>query len=424
MSAIGNIEKIVWLLVSCCYLYQIYYIIYMILKRREKEPEIKNHRQNKFGIIISARNEEMVIGHLLDSINAQTYSSDKIDIYVIADNCSEGDKTAEISESKGAHVVVRNRPDLVGKGYAIDYLFSTMDENLNGCDAFIVLDADNVLDKNYIAEMNKVFNRGYRVITSYRNSKNYGSNWISAGYSLWFMRESRYLNEARMNLNVSCAISGTGFLVHSDIIKKMGGWKYFLLTEDIEFTIDNVIKGEKIGYAKDAVLYDEQPVKFSQSWRQRMRWAKGFYQVMGKYGGKLAYNAFFKRNFSCFDMLMVIFPAVILSIICVFALLLGVYDAVFVKSSWRILTYAVVPNVAQLSCFYLFMYSIGLITTVSEWDSINCSTAKKFLYTFTFPLYLATQIPIAIVALFKKVEWKPISHTVVKTVDEIKKEEK
>ncbi len=420
MGAIASIEKILWIVVTCCYLYQVYYVIYMILKPEKKEKEPEDIKYNRYGIIISARNEETVIGHLLDSINSQTYPSEYVDIYVIADNCSEGDKTAEISESKGARVVVRNRPDLIGKGYAIDYLFSQMDENLNGCDAFIVLDADNVLDKNYIHEMNKVFNKGYRVITSYRNSKNYGSNWISAGYSLWFMRESRYLNEARMNLNVSCAISGTGFLVHSDIIKKAGGWKYFLLTEDIEFTIDNVIKGEKFGYAKDAVLYDEQPTKFSQSWRQRMRWAKGFYQVMGNYGGKLAYNAFFKRNFSCFDMLMVIFPAVILSIVCAFVFLLGVYDAIFIKSSWRILTYTLMPNLAQLSCFYIFIYSLGLITTVSEWDSINCSNFKKILYTFTFPIYLATIIPISIVALFKKVEWKPITHTVVRTVDEIK----
>lgn len=420
MGAINSISKLIWLLVSCCYLYQVYYIIYMILKRREKEPLSLNNKINKIGIIISARNEEAVIGHLLDSINAQNYPRDMIDVYVIADNCSPEDKTAEISESKGANVVIRNRPDLVGKGYALDYLFSTMDDNLNGCAAFIVLDADNVLDKNYVAEMNKVFNKGYRVITSYRNSKNYGSNWISAGYALWFMRESKYLNEARMNLNISCAISGTGFLVHSDIIKKAGGWKYFLLTEDIEFTIDNVTKGEKIGYAKNAVLYDEQPVKFSQSWRQRMRWAKGFYQVMGKHGKNLAYNAFVKRNFSCFDMLMVIFPAVILSIVCAFTFCLGIYDAIFVKSSLRILTYALVPNFAQIFCFYIFMYSIGLITTVSEWDHINCSAFKKIMYTFTFPIYLATQIPIAIVALFKKVEWKPITHSVVVTVDDIK----
>ena len=38
--------------------------------------------------------------------------------------------------------------------------------------------------------MNRTFSEGYEIITSYRNSKNYGDNWITAGYALWFLRES------------------------------------------------------------------------------------------------------------------------------------------------------------------------------------------------------------------------------------------
>ena len=61
-------------------------------------------------------------------------------------------------------------------------------------DGFFVFDADNVLSPNYITEMNKTFSQGYETITSYRNSKNYGDNWITAGYALWFLRESKFLN--------------------------------------------------------------------------------------------------------------------------------------------------------------------------------------------------------------------------------------
>jgi cellulose synthase/poly-beta-1,6-N-acetylglucosamine synthase-like glycosyltransferase len=143
--------------------------------------------------------------------------------------------------------------------------------------------------------MNKVFSDGYDIITSYRNSKNYDSNWISAGYSLWFLRESKYLNYSRMLLDTSCAISGTGFCVSRSVIEKDGGWKYYLLTEDIEFTIDHVLKGYKIGFAPNAVLYDEQPTTFSQSWLQRLRWSKGFLQVWMKYGGRLIKGIFTKR---------------------------------------------------------------------------------------------------------------------------------
>lgn len=105
--------------------------------------------------------------------------------------------------------------------------------------------------------MNKTFGLGFEAITSYRNSKNYGTNWISAGYSLWFLREAKYLNNARLELNTSCAISGTGFLLSRKLVEENGGWKHHLLTEDVEFSVDSVIQGKKIGYCSTAMLYDE-----------------------------------------------------------------------------------------------------------------------------------------------------------------------
>ena len=134
--------------------------------------------------------------------------------------------------------------------------------------------------------MNRTFCDGYDIITSYRDSKNYGSNWISAGYALWFLRETRYLNHARFLLGTSCAVSGTGFFFSQRILEKNGGWPFHLLTEDIEFTVHNIINGEKVGFCSKAVLYDEQPVSFRQSCRQRMRWAKGYIQVFQKYGAQ------------------------------------------------------------------------------------------------------------------------------------------
>lgn len=88
-------------------------------------------------------------------------------------------------------------------------------------------------------------------------------------------------------LGTNCAISGTGFLLSSKVVQKYGGWKFHLLTEDIEFSIVNAIEGERIGYCGKAILYDEQPTTFRQSWTQRLRWSKGFYQVIWKYGTSL-----------------------------------------------------------------------------------------------------------------------------------------
>ena len=91
--------------------------------------------------------------------------------------------------------------------------------------------------------------------------KSYGSNWISAGTGLWFLREAKYINNPRMQLGVSCLVSGTGFLMHKDIVKENGGWNFFLLTEDVQFSVNSILKGEKIGYCEDAIFYDEQPLR-------------------------------------------------------------------------------------------------------------------------------------------------------------------
>ena len=77
---------------------------------------------------------------------------------------------------------------------------------------------------------------GNDAITSYRNTKNYGDNWISSGYGLWFLRESMYLNYARNKVGASAAISGTGFFFSNEVLKDIGGWPFHLLTEDIGVT--------------------------------------------------------------------------------------------------------------------------------------------------------------------------------------------
>ena len=85
----------------------------------------------------------------------------------------------------------------VGKGYALDYLFRRIfeDQGEQAYEGFFVFDADNLVDPQFVREMNKMFDTGeYAALTSYRNSKNFCDNWISAGYALWFLREARYLN--------------------------------------------------------------------------------------------------------------------------------------------------------------------------------------------------------------------------------------
>ncbi len=418
-NSINNINAIVVILFTVMFIYQYYYVLVVLLKHNNYRVNGKEkNKKNKFAVIVSARNESNVIEEFIHTVDLQDYPSELVDVYVVADNCS--DDTAQKAREAGAYVYERFDIDKIGKGYALDFLFNKLRNKKIKYDGYFIFDADNLLSGNYISEMNNVFNNGYKIVTSYRNSKNYDSNWISAGYSLWFLRESKYLNYARMLLGNSCAVSGTGFLVSSDIIDKNNGWKYHLLTEDIEFTIDSVINREKIGYCNSACFYDEQPTSFRDSWNQRMRWSKGFYQVFFKYGYKLFESIFKNRDFSCYDMFMTISPTMIIS---VFIIMLNIITLLYslIFNDLKTINLSIKYIYAYFINTYFITYILGLLTTVTEWNNIQCKGYKKILYTFTFPLFMFTYMPISICSIFKKVEWKQIKHSINKSIEDIEK---
>lgn len=412
MGVVELINFIIMCLFFVCYSYQFFYIPVSLLGKHRPHSAVKIHR---YAVLIAARNEREVIGQLIDSVRAQDYPAELIDIFVAADNCT--DDTALIARSHGAVVYERQNRELVGKGYALRFLLSEIGRRADGdYDGFFVLDADNILSPDYISEMNKTFSDGYEIVTSYRNSKNYGDNWISAGYALWFLREARYLNNARMLLGSSCAVSGTGFMFSRRIIENCGGWNFFLLTEDIEFTIANVIKGEKIGYCPTAVLYDEQPVSFRQSWRQRLRWSRGYMQVFACYGGALLRGVFKNRSLSCYDMAMNIMPAAVLSCVSVVVNVTAAFVNFGNGGELSALALSLGQTVLNL---YLTLFVLGAITTATEWEQIHCSSGKKLLYAFTFPIFMFTYLPICVASLFVDVSWQPIVHQRSMSLNEI-----
>ena len=414
-----NLGAVLGILFSIIYFYQLVYILVGLFQKPVEFQAGTNHR---YGVLISARNEENVIANLIESIQSQKYPRELVDIFVVADNCT--DATAEAARRAGAIVYERFDQSLVGKGYALNYLLHQIDREyiLDTYEGFFVFDADNLLDENFIAEMNKVFDSGYDILTGYRNSKNIGDNWISSGYGLWFLREARFVNQARMQLGTSCHVSGTGFLVRTTVLKENGGWKHHLLTEDIEFTVDQVIHGACIGYCKNAILYDEQPTTFAASWRQRIRWSKGFYQVFFHYGKQLLAGIFKPGGFAFYDMLILLFPGIAMSLGGAAGAVLSLGLMLLDQGVGMWLLHSI-SQMLLITCIdtYVGFFALGALTTAAEWKQIHCSTRKKILYLFTFPIFMASYVPISIVAMFSKVTWKPIPHTVVKKVADIQR---
>lgn len=384
-------------------------------KREDFAPGIE--KKHCYGVLIAARNEEVVIANLIGSIQKQTYHEKLIDIFVVADNCT--DKTAEVARAAGAEVYERFNKEQVGKGYALKYLLDQLmvKDNWSKYDGFFIFDADNILEADFVEEMNHIFNQGYPVVTSYRNSINFGDNWISSGYAIWFLHEAQWLNRGRMAVGSNCMVQGTGYVVAREILEKNDGWKFFLLTEDIEFTADCALSDIKIGYCEKAMFYDEQPTKFKDSWNQRLRWIKGYFQVFKKYRKQLVRGVAYgktttqsnilRRRLSCYDMLMAQLPAFVVtafaSAASIVLLIVGIATA-------QDVTFVIWTIGEFLVKIYAAMFLLGIYTVATEWKHIHITFWKKIGYIFTFPLYMYTYVPISFVALRRKVEWKPIAH--------------
>lgn len=413
METLSIINFLMAALFTVCYCYQAVFALVRLLGKRRAFTAKKLCR---YGVLIAARDESAVIGQLIDSIRGQDYPRDLVDVYVVADNCTDG--TARIAREHGAQVFERFNKLQVGKGYALAFLLGKIrEERPEGYDGYFIFDADNLLDPHYITEMNKAFSSGERMITSCRNTKNYGDNWITAGYGLWFLRESEYLNSSRDFLRTSCTVSGTGYLFAQSLLDELGGWEYFLLTEDFEFTANAIAHGEKIAYCHDAVFYDEQPRNFKQSIVQRSRWVKGYLQVFGKRGGDLVKAMLVDGSFSSYDVLMFTFPAAIITVLTI--MVNAAMFVVGITSAPQEMGVFFGSVILSMVGSYFVMLLMGLMPLVTEWKRIYCSRAKKIGYLFTFPLFVATFSLAMVVAVFGNTEWKPIKHSVALSIGDM-----
>ncbi len=394
-------QALIWI-ITIYWAYQIVVSFCSLIKLKDKKViEEKNH---KFMAIIPAHNEEAVIRNLVESLQKQDYPKDMYDIYVIADNCS--DATADIAKDAGAIVMKRFDEAHKTKGYALNWFLKQKIEEDADYDAFCVFDADNIVDENFLKSMNKKLCQGEEIVQGYRDIKNPTDSWVAGGYAIFYWMMNRFYHLARYNLGLSPLINGTGFMVKFDIIKP-NGWQTKTLTEDIEFSLINIANGRKLGWATDAVVYDEQPIGFKQSWSQRSRWTVGHLQCLQYYTKDLANGVKKYKTLMNFDgfLYMMGIPMMILTF-----LLLGVNTLMYMGAE---MTFAdLIGNYARyLIATFILPVITGVVIMLLDGKKVRPMLKAIICY----PLFLGSWIAINIKCLFKQdTKWEKIDH--VRTV--------
>ncbi len=405
-------QALVWI-ITIFWFYQIAISVCSLVKLKDKPLLVnKNHR---FMAIIPAHNEEAVVTDLIESLKKQDYPKELLDIYVIADNCT--DNTAFVARNAGAIVYERFDPEKKTKGYALNWFLEQKIAEDAPYDAFCIFDADNIVDKNFIKEMNKKLCQGEEVVQGYRDIKNPTDNWITAGYTIFYWTMNRFYHLARYNIGLSPLINGTGFMVKFDVIKP-DGWKTKTLTEDIEFSLTRIIKGKKLGWATDAIVYDEQPLGFKQSWKQRTRWTVGHIQCMKEYTKPLLLAVKEHKTIMNFDGFLYIIGSIPMFVATIFLLLLNfVMYAGEGMSSLDLF----INVLRYLIPTFLLPIFTALVIMILDRKPIKPMIKGLLCY----PLFLGSWLLINFKCLFKRdTSWDKIEHVRRITVQEIPQAEK
>lgn len=405
-------QSIIWV-ITIYYIYELLVSIFSFVKLKDKPLIIeKNH---KFICILPAHNEEAVIGNLVHSLQQQTYPKEYYDICVIADNCD--DKTAEIAKEAGAMVFERHEPDKAKrtKGFALQKYIGTLlaDENMD-YDAFCIFDADNIVDEKFLEAMNKHLCQGEEVVQGYRDIKNPTDSWIASGYALFYWMMNRFYHLARYNAGLSALLNGTGFMVKFDCIRNTG-WDTNTLTEDIEFSIKSIIGGKKVGWATDAKVYDEEPVDFKPSWKQRQRWTVGHIQVLKEYTLPLFKSTKEFKSLANIDGLLYIagsIPMFVVTILLLFS------NAIVYLNQGMTTEDFLINMLKYIIPTFILPIVAAAYTMILEHKSFKGMWKGLLLY----PLFMGSWLLINFKCLFvQNTSWDKIDHTRSVKIEEVKK---
>ncbi|SFD33374.1 glycosyltransferase family 2 protein [Clostridium uliginosum] len=433
-----------------CY-YMVLGIVGLFRKKEKKDYTSKK----KFALLIAAHNEEVVISRLIESMLNLDYPKDMYDIFVIADNCT--DNTAKIAKKYSVNVCERFEKDKRGKGYALEWMFAKLFKMKKQYDAIGIFDADNLVHKDFLKEIDFKMSQGYKVVQGYIDSKNPEDSWIACAYSIAFWTQNRMFQLARANVGFSNQIGGTGFAIDTNTLKDLG-WGATCLTEDLEFTCKLVLNGEKVGWAHDAIIYDEKPLKLAQSWTQRKRWMQGFTDVASRYFFKLVKKSIKERKWYIFDCALYVlqpFTTLMLAISAILTIIqvdspglnIFILSYLFSDIGWKVfalvqflitpLILALEEKISKAFLFMMVLYSSNVFVipyvlrgmgsyTVSILVTLGFNLifllmvlvflGKKNLVLFfrflLYGLYTVTWIPITIQGILNKnnKEWNHTKH--------------
>ena len=298
------LDLVLFLLLAWQVLYLFVFAIANLFSGKSYFPTA--HRKRRFLIVFPAYKEDSVIINSVKTFFKQDYSSDFFHLVVAADQMTE-EVCLEL-ESLGAHVL-RVAFDNSSKAKAMQYAFSKFSET--DYDKALILDADNVVDSDFLDRLNNCFDAGADAIQAHRKAKNLNTN-VAVLDALSEEINNSIFRRGHVVLGFSSSLIGSGMAFdfnwiknHVDLLKTSG--------EDKELEAMLFKEHIYLTFLDEAVVYDEKTAKVETFSNQRRRWLSAqFYSFISSI--KDLPKALISRNYDYADKIIqwAMLPRVIL----------------------------------------------------------------------------------------------------------------
>jgi len=390
---IQYMDELLLVLTCCLKIFTLYFAVVALfaLRRRKRYPHAAP--RTRFAVVVAARNEEAVIGNLVYSVLGQAYPAALRDVYVVPNNCTDFTEAAAVAA--GARII-RCLGPVASKGDALHQAFAQLMSQ--GYDAFLVLDADNVLEPDYLARMNDAFSAGAMVCKSRTKAGNPAASGVAGCYGLYNTCFDLVWNRPRSACGLSAKLVGSGFAVRREVLEELGGWNTSTIAEDAEFAAQCARMGYRVCWVPDAVNYDEEPTGFRLSMRQRRRWCSGVMQVGKQELGRL-WQGNVPRPMLRWDITMFLlapFAQAVSALLLAGSILAGVLQGG-----------ALLPAACCLGLYCVGGMALGVVLCLLGGYALQGMTGAILL----FPVFMASWLPLQVVSLFRDTKkWHEVAH--------------
>jgi cellulose synthase/poly-beta-1,6-N-acetylglucosamine synthase-like glycosyltransferase len=250
--------------------------------------------QNRIAVLIPAYKEDAVILETARLALQQNYPQHRFDIIVIADSLEDD----TIDALKSLPIIICQVQ--FDKSTKVKALNRAMDALSPIYDYLVILDADNIMEPDFLRKINDAFNRGYRIVQGHRTAKNKNTAFAILDAASEEIN-NHIFRKGHRALGLSSGLIGSGMGFEYGLLKSVmksvsavGGFD-----KELEFMFAR--KHIEIEYLQDAFVYDEKiqsPTGFST---QRKRWLSTQFVYLRKYFARSLKELLFRGNLNMFD---------------------------------------------------------------------------------------------------------------------------